>query len=89
PKRSLFPLGTAVDVTSLCCYASSFSVAPTGVRACAWRWRWRLRWRWRETRATCRPFFFFRNQQAIEKGMDTSVCLRNYRVDGAMFWNQF
>lgn len=20
---------------------------------------------------------------------DTSVCLRNYRVDGAMFWNQF
>ncbi|CAN0345555.1 unnamed protein product [Ectocarpus sp. 13 AM-2016] len=21
--------------------------------------------------------------------MDTSVCLRNYRVDGAMFWNQF
>nr|AML78871.1 putative LOV domain-containing protein [Scytosiphon dotyi] len=28
-------------------------------------------------------------RKAIEKGMDTSVCLRNYRVDGAMFWNQF
>ncbi|CAM9202407.1 unnamed protein product [Ascophyllum nodosum] len=28
-------------------------------------------------------------RKAIEKGVDTSVCLRNYRVDGAMFWNQF
>lgn len=28
-------------------------------------------------------------RKAIEKGMDASVCLRNYRVDGAMFWNQF
>nr|AML77774.1 putative LOV domain-containing protein [Dictyopteris undulata] len=28
-------------------------------------------------------------RKAIEKGMDTSVCLRNYRVDGVMFWNQF
>ncbi|CAM9231653.1 unnamed protein product [Choristocarpus tenellus] len=28
-------------------------------------------------------------RKAIEQGSDTSVCIRNYRVDGAMFWNQF
>jgi hypothetical protein len=28
-------------------------------------------------------------RKAIENGCDTSVCLLNYRVDGATFWNQF
>ncbi|CAM9247085.1 unnamed protein product [Phaeothamnion confervicola] len=28
-------------------------------------------------------------RKAIEKGVDTSVCLLNYRVDGSTFWNQF
>ena len=27
--------------------------------------------------------------QAIEEGLDTSVCLLNYRADGTKFWNQF
>lgn len=28
-------------------------------------------------------------RNAIEEGSDMSVCLLNYRVDGATFWNQF
>jgi PAS domain S-box-containing protein len=30
-----------------------------------------------------------RIRKAIEAGVDTSVCLLNYRVDGTTFWNQF
>lgn len=30
-----------------------------------------------------------RIRNAIEHGMDLSVCLLNYRVDGSTFWNQF
>tara|TARA_B110000305_G_C19318728_1_gene577815 strand:- start:17 stop:505 length:489 start_codon:yes stop_codon:yes gene_type:complete len=30
-----------------------------------------------------------RIRKSIEKGVDTSVCLLNYRVDGSTFWNQF
>ncbi|CAM9553744.1 unnamed protein product, partial [Laminaria digitata] len=28
-------------------------------------------------------------RKAIEEGLDTSVCLLNYRADGTTFWNQF
>lgn len=28
-------------------------------------------------------------RNAIEEGLDMSVCLLNYRVDGTTFWNQF
>ena len=30
-----------------------------------------------------------RIRSGIEKGEDTTVCLRNYRADGSTFWNQF
>lgn len=30
-----------------------------------------------------------RIRSGIEKGDDTTVCLRNYRADGSTFWNQF
>ena len=30
-----------------------------------------------------------RIRHAIDKGVDVSVCLLNYRVDGTTFWNQF
>lgn len=33
--------------------------------------------------------FFFVVRTSLNRTQDASVCLRNYRVDGAMFWNQF